>query len=285
MSHILVAPDKFKGSLTAAQVAAHLAIGLRTVHPEAEVTRMPIADGGEGTVDAAVAAGFARRTFSVTGPLGDPVEADVAIRGRTAVVELAEASGLNRTGGVADPLRATSHGTGELLLAVRDHGCRRIVLGLGGSACTDGGAGMVQALGARLTDAAGADLAPGGAALSDLATVDSKAMARDWRGIDVILATDVDNPLRGTGGAAAVYGPQKGADTGDVDVLAAGLDRLATIVARDTGVDHADAPGAGAAGGVGYAALTFLRARQVAGVDLLLDLVGFADRLGDATLV
>lgn len=297
--HVLVAPDKFKGSLTAAQVAARVAAGLGV--PAVE---LPVADGGDGTVDAAVACGFERVELEVTGPTGAPVTAAYAWRAATpegdrptAVVELAEAAGLRRLPGGPEPLTATSHGVGELIADAVRRGAGRVVLGLGGSACTDGGAGMVQALGARLLDESGAELEPGGAALRRLARIDLSGFA-DLRGVEVVVASDVDNPLLGPHGAAAVYGPQKGATPGDVTLLDAALGRLAAVATQTHGllgaVEHdgtprpmgvAGAPGAGAAGGVGFAALAFLHADIRPGIDYLLDLLGFDERVKGARLV
>jgi glycerate kinase len=296
VEHVLVAPDKFKGSLTAAEVAAAVAAGIEAAR-EIPVVELPVADGGDGTVDAAVACGFTRVTRSVTGPTGEPVEASYARRGDTAVVELAEASGLRRLPGGPEPLTATSHGTGELVADAVKQGATRVVLGLGGSACTDGGAGLVRALGARLLDAAGDDLPPGGAALRDLERIDVSGLL-DLSAVEVVVASDVDNPLLGPHGAAAVYGPQKGATPDQVHVLEAALSRLAAVATRTHGlvgaVEHDDrprpmgvagAPGAGAAGGVGFAALAFLHADIQPGIDYLLDLLGFNDLVRGARLV
>lgn len=282
MSHVLVAPDKFKGSATAAQVAAHLAAGLRDAGRYA--VQLPVADGGEGTVAAAVAAGFRPVPVTVCGPTGAPVRAGFAVRHGTAVLELALASGLAASGiGLAgpDPLRATSRGTGELVAAALDEGAAEIVLGVGGSACTDGGAGMLAALGARLLDAAGEPLPDGGAALARLARVDLTGLDPRLAGTRVVLASDVDNPLLGPSGAAAVYGPQKGAGPADVARLEAALTRWAGIVAPVV----AGRPGAGAAGGVGFAALAVLGARRRPGIDVVLELVGFGGQLPGAALV
>ncbi|WP_269321792.1 glycerate kinase [Microbispora rosea] len=231
--HVVIAPDKFRGSLTSPEVAAHVAAGLGDV----PVVELPVADGGDGTVDAVVASGFTRVETEVTGPVGDPVRASYAVRNepgaRAAVIELAEASGLRRIPGDPAPLTATSRGTGELIAHAVRHGATRIVLGLGGSACTDGGAGMAQALGVRLLDAAGDDLPAGGAALRDLHSIDASGLLR---GFEVIVASDVDNPLLGPYGAAAVYGPQKGASPQDVAVLEAGLARLAAVAAHTHGL-------------------------------------------------
>ncbi|MER6508024.1 glycerate kinase [Nonomuraea sp. NPDC001636] len=291
-----MAPDKFKGSLTAAEVAARVSAGLGV--PTVE---LPVADGGDGTVEAAVACGFDRVTVEVTGPTGERVRAAYAWReaggAPTAVVELAEASGLRRLSAGPAPLTATSYGTGELIADALRRGARRIVLGLGGSASTDGGAGMVRALGARLLDGDGAELPDGGAALRGLARIDLSGFA-DVSGVEFVVAGDVDNPLLGPHGAAAVYGPQKGAGPEDVKVLEAGLSRLAAVATQTHGlvgaVEHDDtpramgvagAPGAGAAGGVGFAALAFLHAELRPGIEYLLDLLGFGALVQDARLV
>ncbi|MFJ2957602.1 glycerate kinase [Streptomyces sp. NPDC087270] len=287
--HVLVAADKFKGSLTAVEVAARVTAGLHQVAPEVTVTSLPVADGGDGTVDAAVAAGFERRTARVTGPLGEPVEAAYALREGTAVVEMAEASGLRHLPpGVFAPLTATTYGTGELLRAALDDGARTIVLGVGGSATTDGGAGMLSALGARLLDAEGVPVAPGGAALASLATADLSALDPRLADTGIVLASDVDNPLRGPKGAAAVYGPQKGASEDDVALLDGALGQYAAVLGATLGgaaLSAADAPGAGAAGGIGYGALVGLRASFRPGIDVLLDVLGFAAALAQADLV
>lgn len=280
---VLIAADKFKGSLTAVQVAEHVTAGLRSVVPGLDVAALPVADGGDGTVDAAVAAGFERRTVRVTGPLGEPVEAVYALRDGTAVVEMAEASGLRHLPpGVFAPLTTTTYGTGELLRAALDAGARTIVLGVGGSATNDGGAGMLSALGARLLDAEGAPLAPGGGALTGLATADLGGLDPRLATTDVVLASDVDNPLLGPKGAAAVYGPQKGASAADVAVLDAALGRFAEVLGATA---EAEAPGAGAAGGIGFGALVGLRAAFRPGIEVLLDVLGFDAALDGATLV
>ncbi|MDX3102375.1 glycerate kinase [Nonomuraea angiospora] len=294
VQQVLVAPDKFKGSLTAAEVAARVSAGLGV--PTVE---LPVADGGDGTVDAAVAGGFSRVTIEVTGPTGERISASYAWQdaSATAVVELAEASGLRRLPAGHEPLTATSHGTGELIADAVRRGAKRVVLGLGGSACTDGGAGMAQALGARLLDADGDDLPRGGAALKGLARIDLSGFV-DVSGVEFVVASDVDNPLLGPHGAAAVYGPQKGATPDDVRTLEAGLTRLAAVATATHGlmgaVEHDDtpramgvagAPGAGAAGGVGFAALAFLHAELRPGIGYLLDLLGFGELVKDARLV
>jgi glycerate 2-kinase len=277
---VLVAPDKFKGSLSAAEVASAVAQGLADVHPSLAVRSLPVADGGDGTVDAAAAAaGFHRVRVPARGPTGLPLTASYAMRDDTAVVELAEASGLHRLPDALAPLTATSAGTGDVIAAAVRAGCRRIVLGVGGSACTDGGAGMLTALGARLLDDAGRDLPAGGAALSRLTSLDLSGL--DVSEVDFELASDVDNPLCGPGGAAFVYGPQKGASPDDAEVLDAALRHWASIA----GPEFAARAGAGAAGGVGFAAMAVLGARMRPGIELLLDLLGFDAALAGVALV
>ncbi|WP_328394439.1 glycerate kinase [Streptomyces sp. NBC_00390] len=281
-ARVLVAADKFKGSLTAVQVAERVTAGLRRVLPGLEVETLPVADGGDGTVAAAVAAGFERREVRVTGPLGEPVTAAYAFRDGTAVVEMAEASGLQHLpSGVFAPLTATTYGSGELLRAALDAGARTIVFGVGGSATTDGGAGMLAALGARFLDTQGQPVGPGGAALAGLAAADLSGLDPRVKEVRLVLASDVDNPLTGPKGAPAVYGPQKGATPEDVATLDAALAHYAAVL----GPDQAASPGAGAAGGIGYGALVALGASFRPGIEVMLDVLGFAPALERATLV
>jgi len=286
MTRLIIAADKFKGSLTAAEVAEAVAAGVRRVSPDVVVEPVPVADGGDGTVAAALAAGFQRVDVTAAGPTGEQVSTCFARRGDVAVVEMADVSGLVRLpGGRPAPLTATSRGTGEVIAAAVDAGCRQIVLGIGGSASTDGGAGLVRALGARLLGADGTEVAEGGGALADVTDLDLGSLPKRMAGVDVTVACDVDNPLTGTTGAAAVYGPQKGAGADDVRLLDDALGHWADVVAAATGEDHRQAPGAGAAGGVGFAAIALLGAELRSGIELVLDLVGFADRLAAADLV
>ncbi|WP_285319634.1 glycerate kinase [Pseudarthrobacter sp. lyk4-40-TYG-27] len=294
---IVIAPDKFKGSLSAPEVCRFLEKGLqRGAGGNLDVVRIPVADGGEGTLDAAVGSGFTRRTATVTGPTGQPVEADFAVRGHEAVIEMATASGLAlvpRTSKGARPdaaaaTTATSLGTGQLIRAALDAGCRRIVLGVGGSANTDGGAGLLQGLGARLLDSRNNELPPGGAALANLHSIDFTHFEPRLVDTRFVLASDVDNPLLGAQGAAAVFGPQKGATPQDVGMLDAALARFVEVLAREIGfraVKAAEAPGAGAAGGVGYAAIAVLAATRRPGIDVVLEFTELADRLAGADLV
>lgn len=277
---VLVAPDKFKGSLDAVGVADALRRGIIKARPGLDVRTMPVADGGEGTLEAALASGFVRVPVTASGPTGQPVETAYARRGSTAVVEMADVSGLHRLPhGRPAPLHASSRGTGEVVAAAMRDGCRRVVLGIGGSATTDGGAGFLRAMGARLADASGAELPEGGAALLDLARLDLGPLAGGLGDVELVVASDVDNPLTGPRGAAAVYAPQKGAGPDDVDLLDHALGRWADVVAASTGRDLRSEPGAGAAGGVGFAALAVLGATLRPGIDLMLDLLGFDERV------
>ncbi|MFF9143581.1 glycerate kinase [Streptomyces sp. NPDC014861] len=288
VAHVLVAADKFKGSLTAVQVAERVTAGLRKVVPDLSVEALPVADGGDGTVAAAVAAGFERREVEVAGPVGTPVTAAFALRGTTAVVEMAEASGLQLLpAGTFAALTATTYGSGELLRAALDAGATTIVFGVGGSATTDGGAGMLAALGARFLDAAGEPVGPGGAALAELASADLSDLDPRFAEVEFILASDVDNPLTGPKGAPAVYGPQKGATPEDVETLDAALAHFAQVLEKAIGPKAAElaaSPGAGGAGGIGYGAL-LLGASFRPGIELMLEVLGFAPALERATLV
>ena len=294
LKRVVVAPDKFKGSLSATGVTARVTAGLAAAGFDGEIVRVPVADGGDGTVAAAVAAGYQQVDLEVAGPVGDAVTASLALLDGTAVIEAAQACGLMLLpAGEFAPLTATSRGVGELILAADRMGARRIVLGVGGVATTDGGAGLLAALGARLLDDERRELPAGGAALSRLAELDLSGL-RDLSGVEFWLASDVDNPLLGPDGAALVYGPQKGASGDDVRLLEAGLARWAGIAeaAAGTGVADrsspfpvADQPGAGAAGGLGFAALLFLAARMRPGIELVLELASFADRLTGSRLV
>ncbi|MEU1012062.1 glycerate kinase [Streptomyces sp. NPDC005890] len=285
---VLIAADKFKGSLTAVQVAERVTAGLRGVVPDLPVEALPVADGGDGTVDAAVAAGFERREVRVAGPLGQEVTAAFALRDGTAVVEMAEASGLQRLpAGVFAPLTASTYGSGELLRAALDAGARTIVFGVGGSATTDGGAGMLSALGARFLTEEGEPVPPGGGGLADLARADLSGLDPRLSSVELVLASDVDNPLTGPKGAPAVYGPQKGASPDDVETLDAALAHFAKVLEAGAGpraAEYAASPGAGAAGGIGYGAL-LLGARFRPGIEVMLDVLGFAPALERASLV
>ncbi|MBB3665435.1 glycerate kinase [Prauserella sediminis] len=300
---VVIAPDTFKGSVPARDVAAALSSGIRRAAPSARVVAVPMADGGEGTLAAVTADGEADwdiEVHRVTGPDGRPVPARWGTRagtgGTLAVVELAEASGLGDMGPDADPMRATSRGTGELVRAALDRGARSIVLALGGSACSDGGAGLLSALGARLLDHSGRPVTEGAAGVADLAAADLRTLDPRLRDTRIVIAADVDSPLAGPGGAAEVFGPQKGLDAQQVRRTAQALRRAVPILAeaaRRSGgvawservVGAADEPGAGAAGGVGFAALGLLGAVRRPGVEVVSELVGLEDKVATADLV
>ncbi|MGY1848286.1 MULTISPECIES: glycerate kinase [unclassified Blastococcus] len=284
---IVVAPDKFKGSLTAAAAADAMAAGCRDALPDCRVVAVPVADGGDGTVDVLRRAGARLVRRRVTGPVGGEVDADLAIIGDTVYVETAQACGLRHVPqpGPATARTATTYGVGQLITAGLDLGYRRFVLGLGGSATTDGGAGMAVALGARMLDASGRELPPGGAALAELGTVDTAGLDHRLREVDAVLACDVDNPLTGPAGAAAVFAPQKGADPATVAELDAALAVYGDRLAAMRGGDLAARPGAGAAGGLGVGGMAFLGARAASGIDLLLELLDLPAVVRGADLV
>ena len=286
---VVVAPNAFKGSLSAPQAAAAIARGVREVFPEAEVVEIPVADGGDGTLEALVTAHRGEyRPAEVEGPLGEPVQAAYGLidTGRTAVVELASASGLALLPpSRRDPRRASTYGFGQLLDAARKAGVDHVIAGIGGSATNDGGAGMAQALGYRLLDATGHDLPRGGAALLQLEQIDATGVDPGWRLLKVDVACDVTNPLTGPEGASFVYGPQKGADRQTVRMLDGALAHLADVIERDLGKRVADIPGAGAAGGTGAGLIAFLDARLMPGAALVVDASGFDRQLTGAQLV
>jgi glycerate 2-kinase len=286
---VIVAPDKFKGSLSAAGAAGALARGLRRGRPAVRVVEHPIADGGEGTVEMVLSHGFRSVSREVRGPTGEPVTATYALRGDTAVVEMAAAVGLGRLpGGVPDDhtaRTASTYGVGELIGDALDHGARRIVLAVGGSATTDGGAGMAVALGARVSGASGPALRDGGATLLEAVRLDLDGLDPRLTEAAVVVACDVDNPLTGPQGAAAVYGPQKGAGEETVELLDRALARWADLVADATGQDLRNLPGAGAAGGLGFGAAALLGAEIRSGIEYLLELSGFARAVEGADLV
>lgn len=288
---ILVAPDKFKGTLSAEEAARAMAAGWRRERPGDEVVQVPMADGGEGTLQALVAAlGGEVRRVRVSGPLGDPTEATFGLvptaRGATGVVELAQASGLQLVGQArVDPLRASTRGTGELLLAALREGVREVILAIGGSASTDGGAGIAAALGADLLDGFGRRIRDGGVGLRDLERIDLGSLPPEVRRVRILVACDVDNPLTGPSGAARVFGPQKGATPDDVVILDRALAHLAAVVHRDLGIDVRTVPGGGAAGGAGAGLVAFLGAHLRSGVELVMDAAGVAERIATADVV
>jgi glycerate kinase len=286
---IVIAPDSFKESLTALQVAEAIEAGMREVWPDATYAKVPVADGGEGTVQAMIDATGGRRVdVRVTGPLARSVDAFYgrAGDGELAVIEMAAASGLESVPpDLRDPRTATSRGTGELILAALDAGARRFVLGVGGSATNDGGAGMLQALGVRLLDAAGKDIGPGGAELARLDRIDTANLDARVRAAAFQIACDVDNPLVGPRGASAVFGPQKGATPPMVEQLDAALAHFADVIRRDLGRDIAQIPGAGAGGGIAAAMVVFLDGELRPGIEIVTEAVGLDAQVRDADLV
>ena len=286
---IVIAPDSYKGSIYASDAARAMEDGVRRVLPDAEVVLVPVADGGDGTLETLVETSGGRIiTSDVTGPLGESVSAQWGAMGDgvTAVAEMARTSGLALVRlEDRDPLNATTYGLGEVILEALESGYRRFILGIGGSATNDAGAGMAQALGVRLLDAGGAELQPGGAALASLARIDTSGLDPRAVEADFDVACDVNNPLTGPEGASAVYGPQKGATPEIVEQLDAALANFANVVKRDLGADVNDVPGSGAAGGLGGGIMAFLGGRLRPGVDIVLDTVDLESRLDGADLI
>jgi glycerate kinase len=286
---IVVAPDSFKGSASAVAVAKAMEQGVLSVFPKAKVIQIPIADGGEGTIEAfIVATGGQIITENVLGPLGNPIEAHWGILGdgETAVIEMAAASGLPLVPQEKrNPRITTTFGTGELIKAALDRGIRKLIIGIGGSATNDGGMGMACALGVRFLDAVGNSLPSGGAALQQLVTIDVSQIDVRLAETAIVVACDVDNPLCGPRGASAIYGPQKGATREMIAELDASLAKFAAIAKSTTGKDVAEYPGAGAAGGLGAGLLLFTNAQLLPGVDIVLEAVRFADIAKDADLI
>lgn len=288
MEKILLVPDSFKGTLSSRQVCQVMAGQLRRFFPQAQVKSIPVADGGEGSVEAFLAAaGGERRTRTVTGPFGEPVEAFYGVLGdgRTAVIEMAACAGLPLAEGRLNPERATTYGVGELLLAAKEAGCTKAILGLGGSCTNDGGAGAAAALGAKFTRADGTAFVPTGGALGEIAALDVSPVAQALQGMELTAMCDIDNPLYGEAGAAAVFAPQKGADAAMVARLDAGLRHLGQVSARCLGRDFSHLPGAGAAGGLGFGMAAFCGAQLRMGIDAVLDAVGFDSLLPGTDVV
>lgn len=286
---IVLAPDSFKGSLSARDAAEALAKGFQRVFPDAEYVLIPMADGGEGTVEALVdATGGKYLSVTVTGPSGRPVRATLGLLGdgETAVIEMASASGLPLLAlGERNPLTTTTFGTGELIRVALDAGAKRLIIGIGGSATNDGGAGVVEALGARFLDREGHPLPRGGGYLGELATIDLSQFDPRVREVTVLVACDVDNPLTGARGASSVFGPQKGATPAMVQTLDRNLAHYAEVLRRQLGKEVEHVPGAGAAGGLGAGLLAFFNAELRRGVDIVLEAVHFEEHLRGATFV
>lgn len=286
---IVIAPDSYKESLSALDVATAIEAGFREIYPDAEYVKVPVADGGEGTVEAMVAATQGRvEQVRVTGPLGEPVEAFYGLSGdaRCAFIEMAAASGLESVPPARrNPLLTTSWGTGELIRHALDAGVTQIIIGIGGSATNDGGAGMVQALGAKLLTAEQQQIAPGGASLSSLAQIDLSELDPRLADCQIDVACDVTNPLTGPQGASAVFGPQKGATAPMIERLDSGLRHYAQIIARDLDIDVLSLEGGGAAGGMGAALYAFCGAKLRPGIEIVTDALQLAELVADADLV
>ena len=302
---IIIAPDSFKGSLTASEAAQAIAAGVLSALPDAECVLVPLADGGEGTVQALVTAtGGQVIRVPATDPLGNRIESFFGVLGggETAVIEMAAASGLPLVPEhLRNPMVTTTFGTGELIRAAVDMGCpddpgcslrrhsplrhRRLILGIGGSATNDGGIGAIQALGGRFRDETGQQVGFGGGELARIRSIDMSGLDHRLKDIAVVVACDVDNPLTGPRGASAVFGPQKGATPAMVSVLDAGLRNLAEVIRRDLGIEIECIPGAGAAGGLGAAAIAFLHAELRPGIEIVLEATRFVEQIGSASLV
>ncbi|KEQ17719.1 glycerate kinase [Endozoicomonas numazuensis] len=286
---IVIAPDSFKECLTAAQVASAIETGFKEILPDAEYIKVPVADGGEGTLQSLVdATGGRLIEVPVTGPLGNQIHAEFGVLGdgKTAVIEMARASGLELVSPEQrNPMIATTFGTGELIHSALDIGVEKIIVGIGGSATNDGGAGMMQALGVRLQDEEGKELRYGGGQLKNLCRIDVSKMDQRLKSVEFIAACDVDNPLTGENGASAIFGPQKGATAEMIKALDQSLEHYAQMMERELGISVLDVPGAGAAGGMGAALLGYLNARLEPGIEIVMEAVDLAEKIKGANLV
>ena len=283
----LIMPDSFKGTMDSIEVCEIMKSAVLEKNPGAEVVTVPVADGGEGTVDCFLSAfGGEKKTVTVTGPYGKKVQAAYGITGDTAIIEMAAASGFALTdNGMRDPSAATTFGVGELVRAAVESGCSRIILGLGGSCTNDGGAGMAAALGTVFYDEAGRSFVPAGRNLDRISRIDKTASDRLLGNVAIEAMCDIDNPLYGPRGAAYVFAPQKGADEAMVRVLDGNLKKYAETVKAETGADISELAGGGAAGGTGAGAYVFLGARLRQGIDVILDMLGFEELIKDCRVI
>lgn len=286
---IVIAPDSFKGGMTAKEAAEAIEVGLQPIFPDAEIVKVPMADGGEGTVQSLVDATAGQLIHeTVTGPLGTPVDAVYGLLGdgETAVIEMASASGIQYVNEhTHNPLITTTYGTGELMIAALNRGATQLILGIGGSATNDGGAGMAQALGVQLLDATGTALVPGGGALDQLTSIDLSQVDSRIATTQILIASDVTNPLVGPDGASAVFGPQKGATSAMVVQLDANLTHYAAVIQETLGLELADYPGAGAAGGLGAGLLAFTKSEMRKGIEIVIEYAGLKEKAQGADLV
>ena len=288
LKKIVIAPDSFKGTMSSIEICNIAEDSIKAVFPDIDVVKVPIADGGEGTVDAFLAAiGGCRLELSVKGPLFDDTAAFYGILpdGTTAVIEMAAASGLPLVSDRKNPLLTTTYGTGELIMDALDRGCRKIIIGLGGSATNDGGIGMAAALGVKFLDADGEMIRLSGGGIASLAKIDVSGLDSRIKDCEILAACDVDNPLYGPNGASAIFGPQKGADPETVETLDNNLRHYADILLRDLGTDIADLPGVGAAGGLGAGLVALAGARLLPGIRIILDTVQFDKVIQGADMI
>ena len=288
MKKLVIIPDSFKGTLSSARICELVGGCARRIFPGCEVRSIPVADGGEGSVDAFLAAsGGERVSLEVTGPWFERCESFYGLLdgGSTAVIEMAAAAGLPMVGERRDPGATTTFGVGELMLDAARRGAKRIILGLGGSATNDGGCGAAAAAGVRFYNAAGESFVPTGGTLGDIARIDASGLDGALRALEITAMCDIDNPMTGPNGAAYVFGPQKGADPAMVESLDAGLRHLAELLRRDVHADVEKLPGAGAAGAMGAGMAALFGARLRAGIETVLDVVGFDEAIADADAV
>ena len=279
---IAIASDSFKGSASSSEIAQWLEEGIHSVIPACDIEKIAIGDGGEGSLDAVLQSGFIASSFPVCGPVGNIVDARIGMKGETAFIEMAQVSGLSQLPShKVAPVAATSYGTGQLIGHALDLGAKKIILCVGGSASTDAGAGALQALGAHILRADGSEVSRGGGALIDCNQIDISALDSRIADVKFILASDVTNPLLGPMGAAHIYAPQKGADMEQVELLEISLTHFAQI----SGSNHIATPGAGAAGGLGFMALTYLNATPQSGIETILDAISFDQKIADVDLI
>lgn len=287
MKKILLIPDSFKGTMSSNEICSIMEKSIRSFYPDASVISIPVADGGEGSVDSFLTAvGGRKYTVTVKGPFFEDIESFYGILpDNTAVIEMAAAAGLPLVGDKLHPDKTTTYGVGQLIEHAAKAGCKKIIIGLGGSATNDGGAGAAAALGIRFINAKGETFVPTGGTLCDISSIDASTLTPALSGIEIITMCDIDNPLCGPQGASAVFGPQKGADEAMVKILDANLEHMAKIVKRDLGKDVLNLPGAGAAGGMGAGMAAFFNSRLQMGIETVLDTVKFDSLLDGADMV
>lgn len=288
MKKAVIIPDSFKGTVTSTRICEIMGEGIARVFPGCEVRSIPVADGGEGSVDAFLTAlGGERVTLRVSGPFGGGVEAYYGLTdgGRTAVIEMAAAAGLPLAGEHPDPSAATTYGVGQLMVDAARRGAEKIIMGLGGSATNDGGCGAAAAAGVQFLNAAGESFVPVGGTLRDVASIDVSGLDSALRSVEIVTMCDIDNPMYGPQGAAHIFGPQKGADAAMVEELDAGLRHLCAVMRRDLGVDVSGLPGAGAAGAMGAGMAAFFGSRLQMGIEAVLDAVDFDREIRDADVI